>query len=100
MLMTLLDIILLAFLIIYTARATTAWWMLSSLKKMIDEKYEENLRNSKDDRMRTDYFIDYHRLDLTIPIELVILDVINIFKTLDSYNWMNDDIKHYLNVEE
>lgn len=98
--MTLVNIILLALLIIYTARATTAWWMLSNLKKMIDEKYEENLRNSKDDRMRTDHFIDYHRLDLTVPMELVILDVINIFKTLDSYNWMNDDIKHYLNVEE
>ena len=98
--MTLLNIILLVLLVVYTARVTTAWWMLSNLKKMIDEKYEENLRNSKDDRMRTDYFIDYHRLDLTVPMELVILDVINIFKTLDSYNWMNDDIKHYLNVEE
>ena len=98
--MTLLNIILLVLLVVYTARVTTAWWMLSNLKKMIDEKYEENLRNSKDDRMRTDHFIDYHRLDLTVPMELVILDVINIFKTLDSYNWMNDDIKHYLNVEE
>lgn len=98
--MTLLNIILLVLFFIYIVRAITAWWMLSNLKEMINEKYEENLRNSKDDRMRTDYFIDYHRLDLTIPIELVILDVINIFKTLDSYNWMNDDIKHYLNVEE
>lgn len=98
--MTLLNIILLVLLVVYTARVTTAWWLLSNLRKAIDDKYEENLKNSKDDRMRTDYFIDYHRLDLTVPMELVILDVINIFKTLDSYNWMNDDIKHYLNVEE
>lgn len=98
--MTLLNIILLILLIVYTARVTTAWWLLSNLRKAIDDKYEENLRNSKDDRMRTDYFIDYHRLDLTVPMDIVILDVINIFKTLDSYNWMNDDIKHYLDVKE
>lgn len=98
--MTLLNIILLVLLVVYTARVTTAWWLLSNLRKAIDDKYEENLRNSKDDRMRTDYFIDYHRLDLTVPMDIVILDVINIFKTLDSYNWMNDDIKHYLDVKE
>lgn len=98
--MILLNIILLVLLVIYTARVTTAWWLLSNLGKAIDDKYEENLKNSKDDRMRTDHFIDYYRLDLTVPIKLVILDVINIFKTLDSYNWMNDDIKHYLNVEK
>lgn len=98
--MILLNIILLALLVIYTARVTTAWWLLSNLGKAIDDKYEENLKNSKDDRMRTDHIIDYYKLDLTVPMKLVILDVINIFKTLDSYNWMNDDIKHYLNVKK
>lgn len=98
--MILLNIILLILLIIYTARVTTAWWLLFNLGKAIDNKYEENLKNSKDGRMRTDYFIDYYKLDRTVPMKLVILDVINIFKTLDSYNWMNDDIKHYLNVKE